>query len=71
MHFLFNMKKTRSFTSNMDEFLLCVNNFRVEIDVIVFTKTWFGDDTQDIPKYVGFLHTFRSNRAGGGVSVCA
>ena len=55
----------------MDEFLLCVNNFRVEIDVIVFTKTWFGDDTQDIPKYVGFLHTFRSNRAGGGVSVCA
>ena len=41
--FLVFQQNIRSFNKNYDEFSVFLNNLATDIDVIVFTETWFTD----------------------------
>jgi len=60
----------RSVNRNLDEFLLCLTNFKTKFSVIVLTETWLSSssDWLDIPGYLAF-HSIRESKAGGGVSI--
>ena len=59
----------RSFNSNIDEFLLFLNEIKSNISVIILTETWFSKDNfYNIPNFEGY-HAYRSTKSGGGVSI--
>lgn len=44
----------RSFAKNYDEFSVFISNLSTDIDVLIFTETWFtASSTCDITGYVG------------------
>lgn len=67
--FLVFHQNIRSFNRNYDEYSVFLNNLNRDIDVLVFTETWFSGDTQsDIAGYNAH-HTCRTHGRGGGVSI--
>ena len=59
----------RSFDQNYDDFSGFVNNINSDIDVLIFTETWFSNiSVGEIEGFRG-IHTYRSVNRGGGVSI--
>lgn len=57
----------RSFHRNYDEFSVFIDGLGSDIDVLVFTETWFTNSlTCDIDGFKGF-HVTREEGRGGGV----
>ena len=59
----------RSFNKNYDEFSVFLKGLSSDIDILVFTETWFTVSYNcEIDGYTSY-HVARSNIRGGGVSV--
>ena len=59
----------RSLAKNYDELSITLDGFSKRPDILVFSETWFNEDTcEDIPGYIG-RHVYREGRRGGGVSL--
>ena len=68
-NFMLLHQNIRSFDKNYDVFSIFAQNICRQIDVIVFTETWFREgNCSDISGYKLF-HCCRGNQVGGGVSV--
>ena len=61
----------RSFHANGDEFGAVLNCFKIKPQVLILTETWNTSDTISLCRFDGLegVHTFRTDRRGGGVSV--
>ena len=61
----------RSFSKNIDEFLLYIENTKIKFDVLILVETWISPCTLPmciIDGYQGF-HSVRQTKKGGGVSI--
>ena len=59
----------RSFNANFSDLSCLIDQLGKPIDIIAMSETWFtGDYTEDIVGYDAF-HSYRVDRAGGGVSL--
>ena len=76
LHFEFNHPyllnyNIRSFSKNIDEFLILLSVMRRKPSIIILTETWITKNILEICNIDGYkpFHTIRSSRRSGGVSV--
>ena len=59
----------RSFDRNYDELSVLLDGISISLDVMIFTETWFGENSvSNVDGYTSF-HLTRIEQRGGGVSI--
>ena len=59
----------RSYSANFDEMSILLDGLNKRPDIIVFSETWFNEDTcEGIAGYVDY-HVYRNGRHGGSISI--
>ena len=62
-------QNVRSFQANSDEFLSFISKINRNIEIMIFSETWFSDQHVGMIEGYKEFHAFRTERVGGGVSV--
>ena len=68
-NFLIVSQNIRSFSKNIELFILFIDSLVLKPKIIVLTETWFSKNNfHNIRGFIGY-HSFREERIGGGVSI--